>query len=153
MRYCSKGLISFAVGLAVFATGCKDTSGPPPDPFAIQFSVSTDNLAVSGDTVRCHFVITATAFGGEQGAYALWHASDMSFFDPVTYEGDEYLLTQTDMLDYFGVDRIVTGETREAHRVLWWNRPFLLQYHFRYEDPEGLDVTQFEQVDCTGWGR
>lgn len=122
---------------------------PPPPPFTVAFSNVTRRAGLDPDTQRheCLFDLTATAAGGHEGDSARWLISEdeFRFNDGTRFE---FTLFSTDMLDYWGSDRIATGETQVATRIADAAEPFDLAFTFRYEDPDFRDFSEFVFVDC-----
>jgi hypothetical protein len=135
--------------LSIIALGCSDATEPEPDPFDVAFTHTVSSTGWNSQTSRheCQYTLTARASGGEADAYAGWLVSEWQFwFDNGTRS--TYTLDLVDMLDYWGSDRIVTGETQRAHRIAWSSVPFELAYTFRYLDPDGRFVSKPVFLDC-----
>jgi len=136
------------LALLFFSVACSNSSEPPP-PFTVTFSDVTRSTGLNPDTQRheCRFDLTATASGGRTQDFALWLASQGEFRlnDGTEFEFD---LDVVDVLDYWGSDRIVTGETQVAPRAADASEPFDLAYTFRYQDPDGRFLSEFVFVDC-----
>lgn len=117
-------------------------------PFRVSWAVDVSAIYSRGDTINCEYAIAVSASGGARGASARWRPSSGEWVDPASNERYSFSLTTTDMLDYFGADRITTGGTLQANRIAWWDRPFHLLHVFRYEMPDGSLRSEDVWVDC-----
>lgn len=110
---------------------------PPPSPFVVSFSGVTSATGrfttVDGATVyACTFSFTASATGGTASDYALWTLSSIQ--TRLTSNGQTGQLTvySTDLQDWFGADRIRSGQSLTAGRVVQWTGPYTGLVLFRY---------------------
>ena len=96
---------------------------------------------------KCEFTLTASADGGRGGASAEWSTGEVEFrlANGAIFP---FLLSTTDLLDYFGSSHIFTGETQVANRIAWSNTQFILVYTIRANMPGGTLSSSLVFVDC-----
>jgi hypothetical protein len=87
-------------------------------PFEIAISGNTSSyyLDDSSQRWRCHFGVTTTATGGRTSDFASWTSGEIQY-RYAAGSSSTVALTATDLLDWFGSDRLVSGETKTAYRV------------------------------------
>ena len=121
--------------LALIAVGCGEPAGPPMD--VTITATTTQSIAYNDDTQRweCHSNLTATATGGRDGESAMWDLSEVQhrYVDGST---DIWSMSLTQIQDFWGSDRIQTGDVLTASRINWGNQSFNIMYSFRLEMPD-----------------
>lgn len=140
---------------AVTLVGCgNDTTEPiPPPPLVV--SITTQQI-VSGATAtrdgftvyECAFEISASASGGAVGDFAEWEAASGDFQLKSNGARDQFSLGVSELVEWFGSDRIITGRTLTAERITWWSGPFTLSIAFRYRMPSGELRSSTYFLDC-----
>jgi hypothetical protein len=140
-------LLALAGGVLV-AAACGSPSEPVL-PFEVAFSSTVSAVGWNAQTARheCEFTLTAEASGGEAGDFASWLPGEGE------YRWDDgsrqfFALSEVDMLDHWGSDRILTGETKQTNRIAWSSVAFRLVYTFRFLDPTGRAVSKVLFIDC-----
>lgn len=125
---------SALVLVLAFMLGCVSTDEPPFD-VTIASTLTDMSFDTASDRWECRYRLTATATGGDDREYALWQASEWEFrYD----EGGSstFQMDTLEVFDYWGSDRIRSGETQVAGRVAWSRNRFKLLYHFRLRMPD-----------------
>jgi len=116
------------------AVGCGEPAGPP---MAVAITATSQSVAYNDDTGRweCHSNLTATATGGRDGESAMWDLSEVQhrYVDGST---DIWSMSLTQIQDFWGSDRIQTGDVLTASRINWGNQSFNIMYSFRLEMPD-----------------
>ena len=140
--------------------GCSDSAGPssqdppppppPPAPFLLAFSGAVTSKGFNATTNReeCRYTVTAAASGGSAAEFALWSSYDWQFRHP---DGtvQTIVATQSETVDFWGSDRLITGSSRTASRIAWHpTKKFTLFYTFRYTLITGEQRTGFVSIDC-----
>jgi hypothetical protein len=124
--------------LVALTAGCKDSTAPVAPLTVVVTSAATiagTRSTVDGaPRVTCSFAITASASGGHPGEYALW-ADGEAFYTLNTGVTSTLLLTHTDLIDWFGSDRISPLSPLTANRIAYWSGPFTLAITLRHIMP------------------
>ena len=129
--------------------GCGGDLMEPSTPFLVAFSQSVTSKGFDAQLQReqCNYTFTAVASGGEVGDFALWGAIDIEFrFADGTIETP--FVEQTEPVDFWGSDRIVTGSSVERSRFAFSSKTFTLFHTFRYSLATGEQRSAFVTVDC-----
>ncbi len=122
----------------------------PPAAFQVAISAVVTSKGFNATTNReeCRYTVTAVASGGSSAEYALWTTYDWEFRHP---DGTVQTInaTQSETVDFWGSDRLVTGTSRTANRIAWHpSKKFTLFYTFRYLLTTGEQRTGTVSVDC-----
>lgn len=144
--------------LLLLLAACGGDSGPteppPPPPFVMQFAGTTSVTGRRGvdaqgrANVSCDYTIVASASGGGQGAVATWMGAGLEWRLHQTGETFNDEISNLQMADWFGSDRISTGLTQTARRNANWRGPFTLSHTFRFRLANGELRTSLFQVQC-----
>lgn len=130
--------------------GCGGDLVEPPPPFRIAFSQEVTSKGFNAQLQReqCNYTVTAVASGGVVGDFALWGPIDIeSRFADGTIE--TFPIGQTEPVDFWGSDRIVTGSSVERSRFAFHStKTFTLFHTFRYSLATGEQRSKFVTVDC-----
>ena len=120
--------------LVLILVGCGGDPAGPASPFGVAFSQVVNSKGFNAQMQReeCDFTVTAVASGGEEGELALWGSYDVEFRYP-DGTSDAFVFTQTDAVDFWGSDRIITGNSQPVNWLGWHpTKTFTLFYTFRY---------------------
>ncbi len=114
------------------------------------FSAVVTSTGFNAETNReeCLYTVTGVASGGSSGEFLLWNTHDWQFRHP---DGtvQTILATQSESVDFWGSDRLITGSSRTANRIAWHpTKKFTLFYTFRYLLTTGEQRTGTVSVDC-----
>lgn len=138
--------------LVLAMTGCGGDAvepPPPPQPFVVAFSDSLRSVELFPDSASCRYVLKVWATGGTQDDFARWTGGVLQWVDVASGQRIDDELSATELLDYFGADRVRTGQTLRASRIARWDRPFKLHYVVRHEGPDGSLRSDDIWVDCS----
>ncbi len=157
VRRLTMGPLSKAMGrcslkralFVLILVGCGGDLVEPPTPFLVAFSQSVTSKGFDTQLQReqCNYTVTAVASGGEVGDFALWGSIVIEFrFADGTIETP--FVEQTEPVDFWGSDRIVTGSSVERSRFAFSSKTFTLFHTFRYSLATGEQRSAFVTVDC-----
>ncbi len=111
--------------------GCSDSTEPDPPPpppppppapapfqVAISAVVTSKGFNIETNREECLYSVTGVASGGSSGEFVLWNTHDWQFRHP---DGtvQTILATQSESVDFWGSDRLITGSSRTANRIAW----------------------------------
>ncbi|HEX7051678.1 MAG TPA: hypothetical protein VF188_15850 [Longimicrobiales bacterium] len=111
-------------------------AGVAPLEIRINGAVDAFTLDAATNESRCEYTVTARAIGGETGEYAAWLDGVLQWVkDDEVVDTDP--LSEQDVIDFWGSDRIEAGETQAASYYTAWTGEFRLFFTFRFELPSG----------------
>lgn len=102
------------------------------------------------DRWECHYDFTMTATGGTPSDFARWTSGEVEWRFSA---GGTFILplSTTDMLDWFGSDRIVSGENQTLRRFAFSGSTFSsLGITLRATLPDGSQSSTFVFITCAG---
>lgn len=108
--------------LPLMACGVDSTA--PSQPFVLSITGPTSQTGdvYQNGSRRCEFTLTATAFGGGEGDYALWLGLEVERFDFTERQWTQAASLDADgMVDFWGSDRVVTGSSVSS--ISQWDDP------------------------------
>ncbi len=122
------------VGVFVVACGGDSPTAPTSiSPFLLTITLPRQvHGAINDDgDYQCNYTVTAAAVGGETGTFAYWNnvTLDWSRSDGAKFT---HLLFESDLTDWFGSDRVVSGRTQTANRRSRWSDAYDITFQFRY---------------------
>jgi hypothetical protein len=98
--------------------------------------------------VSCDYPVTVGASGGQTGEYATWTGADLEFVLSATQQRSSSFLSRTDLVNWFGSDRIASGGGYTATRAAFWSGAFTLIHTFRYTMPNGETRSSLFYLFC-----
>lgn len=134
---------------------CGGSTEPVTPPLALTLSPDTVVVGVraaqaDGSTlITCYYDIAATVSGGHAGDVIVWDGGSGYFADSTGATASTFTLGQTDLVSWFGSDRIVTGSRVTAALHSYWSQaPFTTFFSFRYHLPTGEQRAATWRIHC-----
>lgn len=119
--------------------------------FALEVTANTHSYAYSGQSglYACDLEVTASAGGGRKTDFALWTGGEVEF--RYTSGGSVTIpLGRQDLINRFGADRIVSGQTQTWRRVASSRNQFDLVITHRATLPDSSAWSESVDVICAG---
>lgn len=140
--------------VVLLMAACGGATEPTPPPLALTLSsdmtvTGTRTAQPDGSTlILCPFQITATVTGGRAGDAVIWDGGQDVNYDATGAELNIVPFAQTDLVNWFGSDRIVTGSSVTARLHMQWTAPFSSVQTYRYHLPTGEERAATWRLTC-----
>lgn len=120
--------------LALAACG---SSSEPVAPFSVSLTPAATvqghaTLVNGSPAYACDFPLVITASGGDSQSFAIWAGGPINWRLNANGQLATTFFLQSDVIAWFGRDRITPGQAYTATRTLTWSGPYTASLIFNY---------------------